>query len=177
MVPTRFFLSLAFSLSLSLSPRSQHRWDEQEALEHVWVSGRTATDHNLLPEIRAYMAKARLRRGIERVKLANLIDSLRIQEDEEADVPGEADVPANAPEAAAQVISTSDPKRLLSPDGENTSATTTAATTKKRSLSRVAGGAIFREVVLAKVREQKELDEQSSRIQKASTESSSRQHP
>lgn len=92
----------------------------------------------MLPEIRAYVAKARLRRGIELVKLANRIEALKMQEDEEEDVPGEADVPANAKEAAGEALGGS-----VSPTGS----------THKRSLSKIAKGAIFREVVLAKVRE------------------------
>ena len=51
----------------------------------------------MLPEIRAYMAKARLRRGIEMVKLANRIEALKMQEDEEEDVPQAGDVPALHP--------------------------------------------------------------------------------
>ena len=110
------------------------------------------------------MAKARLRRGIELVKLANRIESLRFQEDEEEDVPGEADVPANAKEAAVNALS--DPTQ----DKTGLSTTTEAVRPeKKRSLSKTAGGAIFQEVVMAKVREQKELEER-ARIEKSATE-------
>lgn len=102
------------------------------------------------------MAKARLRRGIELVKLANRIESLKMQEDEEEEVPGEADVPANAEEVAAAVIA--DPSSMANdPKGLNTSEQVRGE--KKRSLSRLARGAIFREVVLAKVREMKEMQE------------------
>ena len=97
----------------------------QEALAHPWLKGETASDHNLLPEIRAYVAKARLRRGIELVKLANRIEALKMQEDEEEDVPGEADVPANAKEAAGEALGGS-----ASPTGS----------THKRSLSKIAKG-------------------------------------
>ena len=130
-----------------LQPDPNRRVTSEEALEDVWLSGKTAaTDHNLLPEIRAYIAKARLRRGIEMVKLANRIESLRMQEDDMAFVPGEADVPTNATEAAGQALSgKSIPKGL--PTSENV---------QPPRLSRMAKGAIFREVVLAKVREMKE---------------------
>ena len=74
----------------------------QQALNHCWLSGDNATDHNLLPEIKAYMAKARLRRGIEMVKLANRIEALKMQEDEEERVPQEADIPADPRKAAAE---------------------------------------------------------------------------
>jgi calcium/calmodulin-dependent protein kinase I len=108
----------------------------------------------LLPEIRAYVAKARLKRGIELVRLANRIEALKMQEDEEDDVPGEGDMPANAREAAGEALAAHSTDRAL----------TTADTSKAGSgkgpgrLSRIAKGAIFREVVLAKVRELKEVE-------------------
>ena len=89
----------------------------QEALQHRWLSGHTTTDHNLLPEIRAYMAKARLRRGIEIVKLANRIEALKMQEDDNDEVPGESDVPADAKAAAGAALaggSSNDPRPGLS---------------------------------------------------------------
>ena len=104
---------------------------------HPWLSGENATDHNLLPEIKAYMAKARLRRGIELVKLANRIGSLKGQEDpENSDMPDDATLAADQ----SRVSNLSLPK------------------TGKRSLSKTIKGAIFREVVLAKVREMKEKE-------------------
>ncbi|EAT88407.2 hypothetical protein SNOG_04647 [Parastagonospora nodorum SN15] len=102
------------------------------------VSGATASDHNLLPEIRAYVAKARLKRGIELVKLANRIEALKMQEDEEEDAPEET------PDAGTG----KGPGRL----------------------SRIAKGAIFREVVLAKVREMKEAEARAE-FEKKATES------
>jgi calcium/calmodulin-dependent protein kinase I len=106
----------------------------------------------LVPEIKAYAAKARLKRGIELVKLANRIEALKMQEDEEESVPGEADMPANAREAAGEAIAArSTDKGLVT--NEN------ASTGKGPGrLSRIAKGAIFREVVLAKVREMKEQE-------------------
>ena len=32
---------------------------QQQSLKNPWIAGKGATDHNLLPEIKAYMAKAR----------------------------------------------------------------------------------------------------------------------
>lgn len=125
----------------------------QEALAHPWLKGETASDHNLLPEIRAYVAKARLRRGIELVKLANRIEALKMQEDEEEDVPGEADVPANAQEAAGEALAQHSTNRSLNVQDS------ASGGPHKRSLSKIAKGAIFREVVLAKVREMKEEEE------------------
>jgi len=108
----------------------------------------------LLPEIRAYVAKARLKRGIELVKLANRIEALKMQEDEEEDVPGEADMPANAREAAGEAIAahSTDAKGLATKEA----APSSGSGKGPGRLSRIAKGAIFREVVLAKVREMKQ---------------------
>ncbi len=86
------------------------------------------------------MAKARLRRGIELVKLANRIEALKIQEDD----PNNSDVPSDATLAADQS------RRFSGP---------AAPVAGKRNLSKAIKGAIFREVVLAKVREMKEQEQ------------------
>lgn len=116
----------------------------------------------MVPEIKAYAAKARLKRGIELVKLANRIEALKMQEDEEEDVPGEADMPANAREAAGEAIASHSADKGL--------ATNENASTGKGPgrLSRIAKGAIFREVVLAKVREMKEQEARAEFEKKAS---------
>ncbi|KAJ5662180.1 uncharacterized protein N7477_009796 [Penicillium maclennaniae] len=136
-----------FILTL-LQPDPTQRVTSEEALKHVWLTGTTASDRDLLPEIRAYIAKARLRRGIEIVKLANRIEALKMHEEEGEE--GEEDIPSpmnigDASEESAAAPTEGEP----SPDG----------TRKKRSLSKIARGAIFREVVLAKVREVKENEE------------------
>ena len=115
------------------------------------MTGKTASDKDLLPEIRAYSARARLRRGIELVKLANRIEALKVQEDMGEDAPGMGDMPANAMEAAGNKIENRVfSKGLYVPEDQ------TDSHRQKKHLSRVAKGAIFREVVLAKVREEKE---------------------
>lgn len=116
----------------------------------------------MLPEIRAYVAKARLRRGIELVKLANRIEALKMQEDDEDDVPGQADVPANATEAAGEALAAhTEGKGLVTTDAPAPSPSTGTGIGKGPGrLSRLAKGAIFREVVLAKVREMKETEKQ-----------------
>ncbi|KAG9802085.1 hypothetical protein KCU68_g22748, partial [Aureobasidium melanogenum] len=137
---------------------------QQQALKNPWIAGKGATDHNLLPEIKAYMAKARLKRGIELVKLANRIEALKMQEDEEEDVPGAGDVPAGAKEAAGEALANKEQKPLEAglkvPEDKGV--------THKRSLSKLAKGAIFREVVLAKVREMK-ADEEAQKIASTGT--------
>ena len=142
-----------FILSL-LQPDPKKRVSSSEALKHRWLEGETASDHDLLPEIRSYMAKAKLKRGIELVKLANRIEALKIQEDgEEVDEKDSSDIPLNASNAATLAVQNQH-QRGASP-GRGLS---TSETHQKRSLSKAAKSAIFKEVVLAKVREMKEKE-------------------
>ncbi|KAI1394238.1 calcium/calmodulin-dependent protein kinase 1 [Hypoxylon trugodes] len=124
------------------------RWTSQQALKHPWLSGENASDHNLLPEIKAYMAKARLRRGVEMVKLANRIEALKIQEDDPENPDFPADPVAAAGNAQPAAGKSTSPKAEASGEGGG-----------KGRLSRAVKGAIFREVVLAKVREMKEQEQ------------------
>lgn len=105
-------------------------------MKHSWLKGDTATDHDILPEIKSYIAKARLRRGVEMVKLKNRIEALKMQEDSDT-----SDLPSDSTKAAAQ-------------------ATGASLGVKRPRLSKAARSAIFREVVLAKVREMKEQEAQ-----------------
>lgn len=132
-----------FILSL-LQTDPKKRATSEEALQHRWLKGETATDHNLLPELRAYMAKARLKRGIEIVKLANRIEALKMQDDDGDDIPSA--VPNDIPES-------------LQAGGGHAKPTSTGEEKKKPSFSKAAKSAIFKEVVLAKVREMKQQEE------------------
>lgn len=123
----------------------------QEALKHVWLTGTTASEHNVLPEIRAMMAKARLRRGIEIIKLANRIEQLKVRQDDEdfttsdedsGTASGEKDSKSNN----SATLSRADPKA-------------DASGKPSQRISKAARGAIMREVVLAKVREMKQEKE------------------
>lgn len=127
-----------------LRANPDERWSSTQAMKHPWLTGESATDHNLLPEIKAFMAKARLRRGIEMVKLANRIEALKMQEDDGEDsdmptweVPGAVEAPGAAGSSSGQ-----------KPEGA-----------AKSALSKKLKGAIFREVVLAKVREMKQQEQ------------------
>lgn len=102
------------------------------------------------------MAKARLRRGIELVKLTNRIEQLRMQEDETDGTLGQADVPLDAQAAASSAFTAAGAPEIEPPK-------------EKKSLSKIAKGAIFREVVLAKVREMKE-QEDAAKMEKEATE-------
>ena len=112
--------------------------DIQEALRHRWLKGETATDHDILPEIKSFIAKARLKRGIEMVKLSNRIEALKMQEDED-----NSDLPTDTSKAAAE--------------GATAASASLAVEVPQasRRLSKAARAAIFKEVVLAKVKEMK----------------------
>jgi len=97
------------------------------------LKGESASDHDILPEIKAFIAKARLKRGVEMDRLANRIQALRMQQDNDGD---SDDVPESPGTAA-----------LGSPNAPPSSSG------GARRLSRAARSAIFREVVLAKVRD------------------------
>lgn len=129
-----------------LQPNPDDRWSSSKAMKHPWLTGDNATDHNLLPEIKAFMAKARLRRGIEMVKLANRIEALKMQEDDSED----SDMPTDAYAAA-------DRSRVST--GLSQKSDTSESSETKRNLSKKLKGAIFREVVLAKVREMKQQEQ------------------
>ncbi|KAL1878744.1 Calmodulin-dependent protein kinase cmk2 [Diaporthe australafricana] len=133
-----------------LQPKPDDRWTSSQALNHIWLTGDNATDHNLIPEIKAYMAKARLRRGIEMVKLANRIEALKIQEDDSED----SDMPTDAFAAADHSRASNNP----TPKPE-AGASASTSSEGKRNLAKKLKGAIFREVVLAKVREMKQQEQ------------------
>jgi len=131
-----------------LQPNPSKRLTSEEALQDVWLTGKTASEFNLLPEFRAYMAKARLKRGVEIIKLANRIEALKMQDPEDVDgTLSQPDIPADSAEQAGQTLAHKEAQRGL-PTGPDSG--------KKKTLSNLAKGAIFREVVFAKVREEKE---------------------
>ena len=148
----------AFILRL-LQPHPDQRASSEEALRDVWLTGATATDHNILPELRAYMARARLKRGIEMIKLAKRIESLKMLEDEGG--AGDGAVPGDATERTGSTLA-----------GGGSSSSATGGAGRKESagsrLSRTARSAIFREVVLAKVREMKEEKARESHLSQSS---------
>lgn len=140
-----------FILSL-LQPDPAKRPTSDVALKHPWLKGESASDRDLLPEIKAYAARARLRRGIEIVKLANRIQALKMQEDDE-DIPSPEDL-GQGSEHAHDKPSNDSGASAAPASGEDTS-----GPKKGSRLGKVARGAIFREVVIAKVREMKENEE------------------
>ncbi|OCT49319.1 Calcium/calmodulin-dependent protein kinase [Cladophialophora carrionii] len=154
-----------FILTL-LQPEPKRRATSKEALKHIWLTGETASDHDLLPEIRAYLAKMKLKRGIELVKLGNRIDALKMQDQEDPGSPDANDIPSNAQNAAGLAVrnhirGVSPGRGLATSEARGVSPGRGLATSEaheKRSLSNAAKSAIFREVVLAKVREMKDKE-------------------
>jgi calcium/calmodulin-dependent protein kinase I len=82
------------------------------------------------------------------VKLANRIEALKMQEED----PDNSDMPKDATLAADQ-------SRHFNPSDANNGGEDSGTAGGKRKLSKTIKGAIFREVVLAKVREMKEQEE------------------
>lgn len=90
------------------------------------------------------------------IKLANRIESLKQQEEEGENGPGDADVPASALETTGESLAARD----FSGGVANTDPQAEGTGNGKKNLSRLARGAIFKEIVLAKVREEKEAKKQ-----------------
>lgn len=118
-------------------PDPDKRWSSKQALNHIWLSGKTATDHDLLPELRrAKEARAKLKHAILAVSLKKRIAQLKDEETDSENDMVEAD--AAVPTASGESL----------PD------------TNKPSLKeKLKGGAVFREVVLATVRDAKHKQE------------------
>lgn len=114
----------------------------QQALRHRWLTGVTATDHDLVEELRSRRVKARLRLGVERVQLTRRIENLKNQlgQDESEDVP----VDASRAAEEALLVKTESP---------------VVAGKARERLTKAAKSDIFREVVLAAAREERRNQE------------------
>jgi calcium/calmodulin-dependent protein kinase I len=112
-------------------PEPEKRWTSEQALRHTWLSGQTATDHDLLPELRrAREARAKLKHAILAVSLKKRIAALKTDESDESDEMGDAEAAAPPAEKKSNLIR-----------------------------DRVKDGAVFREVVLGAVRDKKAKEE------------------
>ena len=96
------------------------------------------------------MAKARLRRGIDIIKLANRIEQLKVQDDDEDFSAGDV--------GKSQTVSESQEDAKSKPN-HRTDRNSIMGNSSGDRLSKAARGAILREVVLAKVREMKQEKE------------------
>ncbi|KAF9890246.1 hypothetical protein FE257_006158 [Aspergillus nanangensis] len=129
-----------FILSL-LQVNPAHRPSAENALKHPWLKGESASDHNLLLENRAFVDRSSLR--IEAVKLENRIKALRMQDESE-----DQDIPST-------IEGLGSPSASGKPGGSETGSTAKGSPDVQ--------GAIFREVVLARVRDMKEREEGGAR--------------
>lgn len=129
----------------------EKRATSYDALKDEWLKGETASEFNIAPKIGSYMARARLMRAIEAVRLRNRIEALKMQDDEEEGDSESADLPADAVGAADLALSNQE---------RGTSPGRGVATTDK--LSKAAKAAIFREIVRAKVQEENEAKKTSA---------------
>lgn len=121
-----------------LQPDPHRRLTSAQALNHSWLSGLTATDHDIAETLKKRRIKTRMRLAIERVRLANRIESIRRQQEGE-----DTDIPSNSEQAADHALQT--------PIG--------AEKTTEEGMSRAQKADILRTVVLAKAKEEKELAE------------------
>jgi calcium/calmodulin-dependent protein kinase I len=117
----------------------------QEALKHIWLSGKTATDHDLVPELRrAQEARAKLKHAILAVKLQKRIAKLKVEESD-SDSSDMGDAEAAIPGLA----------RAGATGSSHGSGDSASADKKSTLKDKIKDGAVFREVVLAKLREEK----------------------
>jgi len=116
-------------------PEPEKRWTSEQALGHIWLSGKNATDHDLVPELlRAREARAKLKHAILAVSLSKRIAALKADESD-SDSAEMADAEAGIPGA----VSPGEKPNLLK--------------------EKVKSGAVFREVVLGAVKDKKAKEE------------------
>ncbi|KAF7547223.1 hypothetical protein G7046_g9072 [Stylonectria norvegica] len=100
-----------------INPDPEQRWTSEQSLNHIWLSGKNATDHNLLPEIRAMRARSKFRRIIEKIKLQARIQKLKEQESD----PENSDLSAVFREVAkAKLFDDKEEQEVLRVTGEVT---------------------------------------------------------
>lgn len=127
------------------------RPSSKQALQHRWLTGATATDHDVVSELRSRRIKARIRMGIQRVQLAKRIEKIKDQAE-----PDDNDLPEDATKAADEALASHE----------------AAPMNAKSRISRAMKADIFRAVVLAKtkeLREQKEQEESEKTVSQMGT--------
>ncbi|BFZ55963.1 Calmodulin-dependent protein kinase cmk2 [Savitreella phatthalungensis] len=138
-----------FILSL-LNPSPEKRPTSAAALADVWITGKTAKQSDLLPQVsKGFNARRKFRRAVEMVKLANRLKALEVSSDDE-----EAGV-ANGSRKSSTSGSLAVPDTIdggSSPDGERR-----LSSQGRRFRS---NSAVFAEVVKAKVRDAKQEAEE-----------------
>ncbi|ODA82881.1 hypothetical protein RJ55_01390 [Drechmeria coniospora] len=122
-------------------PNPDKRWTSKQAMGHIWLTGKNATEHDLVPELlKARELRRKFKHAILAASLKKRIADLKDAEsDSDNDMKDAEDA---IPEGAADL----QPK-----SGESS---------KQVSLKdKLKDGALFREVVLAKVKDEKQKKE------------------
>lgn len=121
-------------------------------MRHIWLSGENATEHDLLPELRrAKEARAKLKKAILAIQLQKRIARLRHEAGDGSD-----DDDNDLQDAAQNVETSGLAKAFSGVSVSSGGSSSSSGDSKKPSLrDTVKSGAVFREVVLAKVREEK----------------------
>ncbi|KAJ6446311.1 calcium/calmodulin-dependent protein kinase [Purpureocillium lavendulum] len=119
-------------------PEPECRWTSKQALGHIWLTGQNATEHDLVPEL---LKTRELRRKFKHAVLAASLKK-RIADLKDADSDSDNEM-RDAEQAIPGASSESLPK----------------VEAKPVSLKDKMGGAMFREVVLAKLKDEKQKKE------------------
>lgn len=129
-----------------LNPDPTKRLTAKQALADVWITGKTATESDLLPAVKAgFNARKKFKRAVELVRLSNRLRALEVSDTEEE--PSDVQAKTHSRQVSSDFLAVPlDPVSRPSSAGSNHSGS--GAGRKFRSNSMV-----FAEVVKAKVRE------------------------
>lgn len=143
-----------------LNPNPQERMTAKQALAHVWITGVTATEDDLLPAVKVgFNARKKFKRAIELVRLSNRLKALEVSgsEDEHnalSDPRPDSDTTRHSRAGSADFLAV--PGIHSNPDSRPGSRSSTCSGSVRKFRS---NSLVFAEVVKAKVREA-ELEKQ-----------------
>lgn len=139
-----------------LNPIPEERMTAKQALEHVWITGKTATESDLLPAVKVgFNGRKKFKRAIELVRLSNRLKALEVSDTEDEGRPS-TEGSGHSRGASTELLGVPSGDATDSRPGSRNSTSSASGSRKFRSNSMV-----FAEVVKAKVREaelQKEAD-------------------
>ncbi|CCG84353.1 protein of unknown function [Taphrina deformans PYCC 5710] len=127
-----------------LNPNTKERFTAKQALADVWITGKTATESDLLPAVKAgFNARKKFKRAIELVRLSNRLKALEVSDNEE-----------ETAEAAPKGHSRGQSADLLAVPMEQNSRPSSAGSNHSSTGRKFRSNSmVFAEVVKAKVRE------------------------
>ena len=147
-----------FILSL-LTPSPEKRPTAAKALQHVWITGKTAKESDLLPVVtKGFNARRKFRRAVEMVKLSNRLKALEVSSDEDEAHSTHSGGDNDSAPLLVNVQDVDGTSRRSSGSGSGSERRPSTTGRKFRSNSDV-----FAEVVKAKVKEAKEDAAEKSR--------------